>query len=95
MTRRISQKDLEIKVNRLNSLYKFGKGPHYVRLKNGKIKAKGKGFKLYGAYGRVALHYANFAKGTGESDISGLLTKKELYYVMQSIENVRYQTSRS
>jgi len=92
---RITQKDLEIKVNRLNSMFKYGKGPHYVRLKNGKIKAKGKGFKLYGAYGRVALHWANFNTGsTGESDISGLLTKKELYYVMQAIENVKYKTSR-
>ena len=49
---------------------------------------------MYGAYGRVALHYANFNQGTGESDISGLLTKKELYYVMQGIENVRYKTSK-
>ena len=76
---RITDRILEAKVKRLNDAYGYKTPPQYKRLKSGKFKAVGKGFKLYGAYGRTSVTYANYNKGnTGETDVTGLLTKREL-----------------
>ena len=82
---RITDKVLEAKVERLNYFYGYKTPPKYKRLKSGKFKAVGKGFKLYFAYGRVQLTYANYAKNTGEYDISGLLTRPNLADVIDAM----------
>jgi len=70
--------NLDAYLKQLNRTAGFGEGPRYVPQKTGGFKATGKGFMLDYAYGNVALVYANFAKGTGQNNVSDRMSKSAM-----------------
>jgi hypothetical protein len=85
MAMRVTKKDLERELKRLNETFGF-KGYKYGRLKNGKLKPMGKGFDIDSAYGGVSLVFMK-APSTGQSTISRRMSSRELYDYMQSLRS--------
>jgi len=74
----VTLENLKAKVAILNRTFGYKNPPQYKKLKSGKFKAVGKGFQLYSAYGKVQLTWSNYAKNTGQTDISGFMSKRDL-----------------
>jgi hypothetical protein len=81
---RITQKDLEAVVNRINAVTK-SPPTSYTKTKDGKYKANIGNYHLSGAYGGVSLHRMHNSSGGVEDVFScGHTTKRDLYNRMQS-----------
>jgi hypothetical protein len=80
---RITNQDLERQLRRLNDAYGF-KGYGRTVLKSGKLKAIGKGFSFYVAYGGVQLVFKK-APSTGQRSISSRMSKKEMFYYIETM----------
>jgi hypothetical protein len=78
---RVSKEGLQAQVAQLNRLYGFGEGPR--RSATGKMV--GKGFILYGAYGKHQVQYLNYSKGSGGDNVTRLHTKTELSDIMYAM----------
>ena len=78
---RITKEGLQASVEALNREYGFGEGPR--RSATGKMV--GKGFILYGAYGKHQLQYANYTKGSGVNSVTHLHTKIELSDILYAM----------
>lgn len=82
---RITQKDLEAVVARLNTITNSPQEPYVKDSKTGKLTAQIGNYHLSYAYGGVSLHrMAN--NGGGVTDVlnSGHISKKDLYSLMQA-----------
>jgi len=83
MAQRITEKDLEGAVERLNSI--FGYKRIYIK---SKAEYKGAAFSIGYAYGGARLEKYN-KKGSGMSDVSPRGTKSETYdYIWAMIEGI-------
>ena len=78
---RVSKEGLQASVDALNRAYGFGEGPR--RSTTGKMV--GKGFILYGAYGKHQVQYANYSKGSGVENVTYLHTKSELSDILYAM----------
>jgi hypothetical protein len=78
---RVSKEGLKASIDALNRDYGFGEGPR--RSATGKMV--GKGFILYGAYGKHQVQYANFTKGSGVENVTMLHTKSELSDILYAM----------
>lgn len=84
---RITQKDLEAVVKRIN-LITNSPLESYVKDANGKFKAQVGNYHLSGAYGGVSLHRMDNESGGVTTPLNcGYVTKKELYNLMQAFIN--------
>ena len=91
---RVTDKDLERELKRLNDTYGF-KGYGMSKLKSGKYKAVGKGFSIYGAYGGVQLVFKKAPTGS-QRNISSRMSKRELFEYMQTMrEAIRLYKGRT
>jgi len=82
---RITQKDLERELKRLNDTFGF-KGFGYTKLKSGKFKATGKGFAFYQAYGGTKLVFKK-APSSSQREVSDRMTSREMYEYMQALRS--------
>lgn len=75
-----SKNNLDAYLKQLNRAAGFGEGPRYIFKKDGTSPPKriGKGFMLDYAYGNVALVYANFAKNTGQYNVSDRMSSSAM-----------------
>lgn len=84
---RITQKDLENRVQRLNELKGYPIEP-YTQDVNGKHRANANNYHLSGAYGGVKLVQMCETGGCRDISTGGYGTKRELYNIINSMINV-------
>ena len=82
--RRITVKDLEKLVRRLNSAKKYKPTRKIGRYKNGKFKSNA-GFHLSGAYGGYKLVFSNKDESGERSITQGYVAKRELFDQMRAM----------
>lgn len=85
---RVSQKDLEATVGRINRLFNQPEKPYILNESTNKLEPQAGVFLLDWAYGGVQLGRMSLDQGcTGQSIVSksGFTTKKDLYYEMQTM----------